>query len=138
MTISKTKLEQVQLYVLHNDDEVEPYVKKHKDVLNTLYPNRSENWIAREHNRIFVTWFKNHIYSKLSEDPASVSERLTWLARGPNSHVYSYTGYAINGYTFYTKEQDDKSTMQNSGVTLVAESMHISSTMQMIMNVFLL
>ena len=47
VTISKTKLEQVQLYVLHNDDEVEPYVKKHKDVLNTLNPNRSENWIAR-------------------------------------------------------------------------------------------
>ena len=52
---------------------------------------------------------------------------MTWLARGTNSHVYSYTGYAINGYTFYTKEQDDKSTMQNSGVTLVDESMHISS-----------
>lgn len=73
VTISKTELEQVQLYILHNDDEVEPYVKKHKDVLNTLNPNRSENWIAREHNRNFVTWFKNHIYSKLSEDPALVS-----------------------------------------------------------------
>jgi hypothetical protein len=41
--------------------------------------------------------------------------------------VLSYSAYAINGYTFYTKEQDDKSTMQNSGVTLVAEAMHISS-----------
>ncbi|MCE6984353.1 DUF4216 domain-containing protein, partial [Pseudomonas frederiksbergensis] len=33
----------------------------------------------------------------------------------------------INGYTFCTKERDNQSTMQNSGVTLVAESMHISS-----------
>ena len=33
----------------------------------------------------------------------------------------------MNGYTFYTKEQDDRSTRQNSGVTLVAQSMHISS-----------
>jgi len=74
VTKSKTELEQVQLYVLHNDDEVEPYVKKHKDVLNTLNPNRSENWIARDHNQIFVTWFKNHIYLKLSKDPVSISE----------------------------------------------------------------
>ena len=28
---------------------------------------------------------------------------------------------------FFTKEQDDKSTIQNSGATLVAEAMHISS-----------
>lgn len=63
----------------------------------------------------------------MSEDPASISERLRWLAHGPSSHVFSYIGYAINGYTFYTKVQDDKSTMQNSGVTILAESMHISS-----------
>ncbi|KAK2443585.1 hypothetical protein QL285_014674 [Trifolium repens] len=43
------------------------------------------------------------------------------------TYLFSYTGYAINGYTFYTKEHDDESTMQNSGVTLVAKSMHISS-----------
>jgi len=51
---------------------------------------------------------------------------LKWLACGPNSHVYSDIGYVIKDYTFFTKEQDDKSTIQNSGVTLVAESMHIS------------
>ena len=36
-------------------------------------------------------------------------------------------GYRINGYTFYTKEQDGKSVQQNSGITLVAEAMHVSS-----------
>jgi hypothetical protein len=41
--------------------------------------------------------------------------------------VFSHSAYSINGYTFYTKEQDDKSTMQNSGVTVLAEAMHISS-----------
>ena len=46
---------------------------------------------------------------------------------GPSLHVFSYSAYAINGYTFYIKGQDDKSTMQNSGVTLVAKAMHISS-----------
>ncbi|KAK7256311.1 hypothetical protein RIF29_29752 [Crotalaria pallida] len=63
----------------------------------------------------------------LNINPDSVSERLRWLANGPSIHVLSYTGYLINGYTFYTKEQDDQSTIQNSGVTLVAEAMHVSS-----------
>jgi hypothetical protein len=28
----------------------------------------------------------------------------------------TYQGYDINGYTFYTKQQDKKTTYQNSGV----------------------
>src|SRR3954462_7045224 len=97
----------------------------HKIVLRDLNPNRNENWIVREHNRSFIPWFREHIYSKYRSDPASETERLRCLAYGPSIIVFSYSAYAINGYTFYTKEQDDKSTMQNSGVTLVAESMHI-------------
>ncbi|GJV43496.1 transposon protein, CACTA, En/Spm sub-class [Tanacetum coccineum] len=34
--------------------------------------------------------------------------------------VTKYQGYDINGYTFYTKQQDEKSTFQNSGVMLIA------------------
>ena len=119
--------DQVHLYVLHNELKVEPYVEMHKGVLRGLNPNRNENWIVREHNRSFIPWFKEHIYSKYRSDPASVTERLRCLAYGPSMIVFSYSAYAINGYTFYTKEQDDKSTMQNSGVTLVAGAMHISS-----------
>jgi hypothetical protein len=32
----------------------------------------------------------------------------------------TYQGYDINGYTFYTKQQDKKSTYQNSGVCVDA------------------
>nr|GEV17368.1 hypothetical protein [Tanacetum cinerariifolium] len=41
--------------------------------------------------------------------------------------VVKYQGYVINGYTFYTKEQDDKSTLQNSGVTLIALTTELST-----------
>jgi len=34
----------------------------------------------------------------------------------------------INNYTFHTKDEDEKSTTQNSGVMVVAESMHFSSS----------
>ena len=127
VTVSMVERDQVHLYVLHNEIEVEPYAEMHKGVLRGLNLNRNENWIVREHNRSFIPWFKEQIYSKYRSDPASVTERLRCLAYGPSMIVFSYSAYAINGYTFYTKEQDDKSTMQNSGVTLVAEAMHISS-----------
>lgn len=127
VTISDIELEQAHLYVLHNADEVEPYVKKHKEILQSLNPNRSENWLTREHNRRFISWLKEHIFSEFAKNPDSISERLTWLANGPNENVLSYSSYVINKYTFYTKEHDQQSTMQNSGVTLVAQSLHISS-----------
>ena len=69
MTISKTKWEQAQLYVLHNDDEVQPYVTIHMDQLSRLNMNRNQNWITREHNRSFITWLNNHIKSKFDIDP---------------------------------------------------------------------
>jgi hypothetical protein len=42
------------------------------------------------------------------------------LACGPLSTITSYHGYDINGYTFYTIAQDNKSTYQNGGVRIDA------------------
>ena len=56
-----------------------------------------------------------------------VSQDLMRIARGPSSIVTRYTSYFVNGYTFYTRERDEKHPVQNSGVSLRAESMHISS-----------
>ena len=39
-----------------------------------------------------------------------------------------WSGYDINHFCFYTKLQDNKSTVQNSGVMIVAEAMHFSSS----------
>ena len=84
VTISRVERDQVHLYVLHNDNEVEPYVEMHKDVLRGLNLNRNENWIVRENNQSFIQWFKDHIYSKFDLDPTSITERLRCLAYGPS------------------------------------------------------
>ena len=73
MTISKDERDQVHLYVLHNDSEVEPYIDMHKAVLRRLNQNRNENWIVWEHNQSLIPWFKDHIFSKLHSDPASIT-----------------------------------------------------------------
>jgi len=52
---------------------------------------------------------------------------LRWLAYGPRTDILSFREYPTNGYYFYTKEHDNNCTVQNSGVTLVAQSMHIFS-----------
>jgi hypothetical protein len=48
------------------------------------------------------------------------SEYLKKLAPGPIFIIVTYQGYDINGYTFYTKQQDKKSMYQNSGVRVDA------------------
>jgi hypothetical protein len=43
-------------------------------------------------------------------------EILQILASGPSTMIHRYTSYGINGYTFYTRAQDNKKTNQNIGV----------------------
>jgi len=53
---------------------------------------------------------------------------LKWLARGPIFDVITWSWYDINKLSFYTITEDQKSIVQNSGVTLEAESMHFASS----------
>ena len=50
----------------------------------------------------------------------TIQEQLQWLARGASMSVVTFEAYEINGYTFYTRAQDQKSTNQNSGVRIEA------------------
>jgi len=49
------------------------------------------------------------------------------LADGPKRNVITWQGYNINKYSFYTKAEEEKSKMQNRGITLRAESQHFDS-----------
>ncbi|KAL8148879.1 hypothetical protein AgCh_006037 [Apium graveolens] len=59
---------------------------------------------------------------RLEESHTTVSSMLKWLGYGPDMPVRSYQGFDVNGYTFYTQCQDNKSTVQNSGVSVEASS----------------
>ena len=43
------------------------------------------------------------------------------LARGPERHVTSYSGYFVNGFRFHTKQREDSKRTQNSGVVVKGE-----------------
>nr|XP_043625559.1 uncharacterized protein LOC122596982 [Erigeron canadensis] len=82
---------------------------------------KSDKFLAIEHNT-FESWLKYRV--SRSEN---VDEEVKWLAYSPSERVTKYQGYDINSYTFYTKQQDAKSTMQNSGVTLIATTTGFST-----------
>jgi hypothetical protein len=67
-----------------------------------------------------MQWIIGWLQDWISQLDNQISEYLKTLARGPIFTVVIYQGYDINGYTFYTKQQDKKGTYQNSGVRVDA------------------
>ena len=112
------------LCILNNTVEVAPYIQAHLDYLNLLYPGAKKKWLVDKHKDTFIDWFKNEISQRY--DTASSTLRL--LAGGPDLTVITYRSYDINHYRFSTKEKDDKSSTQNSGVVIIAEATHFSSS----------
>jgi hypothetical protein len=96
---------------------VSEYLDEHKEVLHRDNPLRNESWLANEHMRKFIGWFRDHISQSSN---TQTSEYLKKLAHGPIFTIVTYQGYDVNGYTFYIKQQDKKSMYQNSGVSVDA------------------
>jgi len=69
-----------------------------------------------------MPWFKDEVFKD-----STTLETLTWLAAGLKFDVISCTTYEVNNCIFYTKFMDEKSIVQNSSVTLEAESMQFST-----------
>jgi hypothetical protein len=93
------------------------YLDEHKEMLLRDNPGRNESWLANEHMRKYIGWHWDQISQSLD---TQTSEYLKKLAHDPIFTVVTYQGYDINGYTLYTKQQDKKSTDQNSGVRVDA------------------
>ena len=121
ITLIIEDLQQAHLYVLNNSNQVLPYIFRHKGSVMESNPKMSKNRVLKEYNKTFLDWFKDTIIVD-----GNASETLRKLVDGPKRNVISWQGYNINKYSFYTKAQDEKSTMQNSGVTLRAESQHFA------------
>ena len=77
------------------------------------HPKMNMMRLLQEHNRTFLNWFTRTIFT---DDSALNTLRL--LAVGPNLNVPTWKGYDINNYSFYTKSQDDKSSVQNDEVSV--------------------
>ena len=90
-----------------------PYIDEHMNIIRSENPQKNFTWITCQHIKTFDDWFRRKLLGN-----NKVDQELQWLARGPSITVQQYQGYEINGYTFYTRAQDKKSTNQNSGVRM--------------------
>ncbi|XP_073152786.1 uncharacterized protein [Henckelia pumila] len=125
---SLDELHQAHLHVLANDIEIDPYIEEHMMELNARFPYKakSKKWLQDEHNRTFVNWLRDRV-ARVDHSTHQISERLKWIARGPNKKVLKYSSYLIDGVTYATKERDHIRVTQNSGVSLVAKTMQVAS-----------
>ena len=106
---TRDEYHQAHFIVLDHRQEVSPYLTEHKDFLRSQYPNRRN--IDKLHSDGFSAWFKNKIAGVADVDPMIVA-----LAKGPMWEVRKFEGYRINGYIFATKNRDNYTKTQNSGV----------------------
>ena len=104
--------------VLQHLSIVTPFIAEHKEELRARNPTKSESWISSQHELNFDTWFEKRVSSSIDV----VSESVRCLADGPSTKIFSYQGYDMNGFTWYTDKQDNKSTNQNSGVMVMGVS----------------
>ncbi|GJW55620.1 uncharacterized protein Tco_0099705 [Tanacetum coccineum] len=110
-------LHEAHFTVLQHMTSIAPYIYEHQSLLKNENSQRDNIWLAKKHNQTFSHWLKEKVRSTLPNVDKPVEE----LGFGP-VRVVKYEGYDINGYTFYTRQQDQKSTVQNSGVTLIAST----------------
>ena len=106
---------------MNNTHEVLPYIDT-QTILTVTHPKMNMMKVLQEHNRTFINWFKETIF-----DDDSASKTLRLLAFWPNLNVPTWKGYDINNYSFHTNSQNDKSSMQSSGVSLKADFEHFCS-----------
>ena len=107
---------QAHYTVLVNSSLAAPYIQEQKDILRSEYPEQPEDFIAKEHAKTFGGWLQRRLIND-----NIVEDELYLLAKQPSSTVLTFKGYEINGNTFYTADQDKKSTNQNSGVRFDAK-----------------
>ncbi|XP_074356133.1 uncharacterized protein LOC141695821 [Apium graveolens] len=119
-------LDRAHLFVLQHMTEVNAYLEEHKTQIRQKNRSKNHMWVMKEHIRSFSGWFKERVMCTLPQMLGLISNTVKWLAYGPSVLVRSYESYDVNGYTFYTQHQDDKSAMQNSGVCVEVSSTEIT------------
>ncbi|KAA0046001.1 transposase [Cucumis melo var. makuwa] len=106
------------------------HLRQHMESLRKLNSGkaRSKKWIQEKHNRSFSRWLSTRVALALEVPKNSITPSLRWIAHGPSPDVATYSGYIINGYYYHKKRHDDIRIIQNSGVSITATTMQVSSS----------
>ncbi|XP_074356190.1 uncharacterized protein LOC141695880 [Apium graveolens] len=81
----------------------------------------------RDEAHLHVLLNNAEVNDELRENNKGVSDTIRWLAAKPSFSVLTYQGYLVNGVRYFTKERDDIRVVQNSGVSVIAKAVQVSS-----------
>ncbi|KAL6227696.1 hypothetical protein ACLB2K_001653 [Fragaria x ananassa] len=129
VTANGKLLDIAHLCVLQNCEDAQPYFKEHMEFLELSFPYNINNpkWMKDKQNQTFPDWFKKRVANEIRIADNEVPETIRWLAGGPKKEVPTFRGYHVNEVDFNTIERDNKRSVQNSGVFLVADAMQVAS-----------
>nr|AAM74279.1 Putative transposable element [Oryza sativa Japonica Group] len=114
MTVDNNLFRKAYFTVLQQSSLVAPYIEEHLALVRARNIGKSDAWITRHHIDTFSAWLRHLMGNE------TINQQLAFLARGPSGSIATFQGYEINGYTFYTRAQDMKSTNQNNDVRIDA------------------
>ena len=63
----------------------------------------------------------------MTKELHGVTETLRWLSLGPTRLAIKHDVFIVDGCRFNTKARDDVRVTQNSGVSIVAQTLQVSS-----------
>ena len=64
----------------------------------------------------------------LIENGHDVTQTICWLSQGPCPYVCQHPDYDINGFHFVTRDRDLNRVTKNSRVSLVAQTISVTSS----------
>ncbi len=108
MTIDNDLFHKTHFTVLQQSSLVARYIEEHLAIVHSKNIGKFDAWITRHHIDTFSAWLRHLMGNK------TIDQQLAFLTRGPSCLISAFQGYEINGYTFYTRAQDKKSTNQNN------------------------
>nr|ABA98507.1 transposon protein, putative, CACTA, En/Spm sub-class [Oryza sativa Japonica Group] len=115
MTVDNNLFRKAHFTVLQQSSLVAPYIEEHLALVHDRNIGKSDAWITRHHIDTFPAWLRQYLMGN-----ETINQQLAFLVKGPSGSIATFQGYEINGYTFYTRAQDMKSTNQNSVVRIDA------------------
>jgi hypothetical protein len=96
-------LNKAHLAILQQSTLVTPYIEEHKQIISSRNPTKTEAWVTCHHLANFPSWLSEQVIGD-----STIHPQLALLARGPSRTIVKFQAYGINGYTFYTRDQDRK------------------------------
>jgi hypothetical protein len=118
VTLDEDAFQKAHFTMIQQLHLITPFANEHKRQLREDNPNYCRAWLVKMHMQGFSRWLRDFV--KTCSNNVVITDEIRNLAVGPLFTVTRYVGRDINGYTFYTMTQDNKSVYKNSGVRVRA------------------